>query len=91
MGPRIRLGGDATPSPSQLISPSPCTGLGLSIVCEIVQGIGGSVTAENRAERGAVLNLSLPLAKHSIFQPATEARQNRSRTAGSSTIAVARP
>src|ERR1700730_19403553 len=57
MSPRIRLGGDATPSPSQLISPSPCTGLGLSIVREIVQGIEGSVTAENRAERGAVLNL----------------------------------
>jgi hypothetical protein len=55
--PRIRVGGVATPSPSQLISPGPCTGFGLSIVREIVQGIGGSVTAENRAERGAVLNL----------------------------------
>jgi len=51
------------------------TGLGLSIVREIVQGIGGSVIAQNRPDRGAVLKLSLPLAKDSIFHPPTEPLQ----------------
>jgi signal transduction histidine kinase/ActR/RegA family two-component response regulator len=51
------------------------TGLGLSIVREIVQGIGGSVIAQNRPDRGAVLKLSLPVAKDSIFHPPTEPLQ----------------
>jgi len=44
------------------------TGLGLSIAREIVQGIGGSITARNRAQGGAVLNLSLPTAKNPVSQ-----------------------
>lgn len=37
------------------------TGLGLSIVHRIVEAHGGDVAASNRAERGAVVMLSLPL------------------------------
>ncbi len=51
------------------------TGLGLSIVREIMQGIGGSVTAYNRPERGAILKLTLPIAEPSIFKAAIETAQ----------------
>lgn len=39
------------------------TGLGLSVVQEIVCGIGGSVSAENRAQRGAIFTLNLPYSR----------------------------
>ena len=54
------------------------TGLGLSIVREIVEGIGGSVTAQNRAPRGAVLKLTLPIAENSNLQCPTETLQETS-------------
>jgi PleD family two-component response regulator len=43
-----------------------------------VEGIGGCVTAQNRAPRGAVLKLSLPIAKNSNFQCPTETLQETS-------------
>ena len=38
------------------------TGLGLAIVKKIIDEHRGSITIENRVPRGAMINISLPLA-----------------------------
>jgi two-component system sensor histidine kinase RegB len=44
----------------------PGHGLGLFLVCNVMRKLGGTVTAANRAEGGAVVTLSLPLAALAI-------------------------
>jgi C4-dicarboxylate-specific signal transduction histidine kinase len=50
------------------------TGLGLSICFGIMQACGGSITAANRPEGGAVFTLRLKPAVLEEFEEATEAQ-----------------
>jgi len=49
--------------PAQQASPSPTAGLGLAIVQAIAQAHGGSATADNPAEGGARVTLTLHAAR----------------------------
>jgi PAS domain S-box-containing protein len=51
------------------------TGLGLALVKETIEGLGGSVTVTSRPDEGTTFRVVLPIATDSVRQPSNEERR----------------